>query len=65
MEGGAKSEEMDLVGNKRFQVMADFDNPSREWKKGNWYEAVPPLTRRIRGLTLVDYFGKNHGRKLA
>ena len=58
MEGGARMEEIDQVGNKRFQVMADFDNPSREWKKGNWYEAVPPLTRRIRGLTLVDYFGK-------
>ena len=58
MEGGATMEEMDRVGNKRFQVMADFDNPSRVWKKGSWYEAVPPLTRRIRGLTLVDYFGK-------
>lgn len=58
MEGGSKMEEMDQVANKRFQVMADFDNPSREWKKGNWYDAVPPLTRRIRGLTLVDYFGK-------
>ena len=43
MEGGAKLEDMDRVGNKRFQVMADFDNPSREWKKGIWYEAVPPL----------------------
>ena len=58
MEGGAKMEDMDRVPNKRFQVMADFDNPSREWTKGNWYDAVPPLTRRIRGLTLVDYFGK-------
>ncbi len=58
MEGGAKMEEMDRVADKRFQVMADFDNPTREWKKGNWYDAVPPLTRRIRGLTLVDYFGK-------
>lgn len=58
MEGGARMEEMDRVANKRFQVMADFDNPSRDWKKGNWYDAVPPLTSRIRGLTLVDYFGK-------
>lgn len=58
MEGGAPMEEIDLIGNKRFQVMADFDNPQRQWKKGNWYEAVPPLTKRIRGLTLVDYFGK-------
>ncbi len=58
MEGGAKMEESDRIADKRFQVMADFDNPSREWKKGNWYDAVPPLTSRIRGLTLVDYFGK-------
>ncbi len=58
MDGGARMEESDQIGNTRFQVMADFDNPAREWKKGNWYEAVPPLTRRIRGLTLVDYFGK-------
>ena len=58
MEGGALMEDFDKIGNKRFQVMADFDNPERQWKKGNWYEAVPPLTKRIRGLTLVDYFGK-------
>ena len=58
MEGGAKMEDRDQVADKRFQVLADFDNPGRGWKKGNWYDAVPPLTRRIRGLTLVDYFGK-------
>ncbi len=58
MEGGARMEEMDRVADKRFQVMADFDNPGRQWTKGKWYDAVPPLTRRIRGLTLVDYFGK-------
>lgn len=58
MEGGARMEDIDKLGDKRFQVMADFDNNERQWKKGNWYEAVPPLTKRIRGLTLVDYFGK-------
>lgn len=58
MEGGARMEEKDQIADKRFQVLADFDNPNRGWKKGNWYDAVPPLTRRIRGLTLVDYFGK-------
>lgn len=58
MDGGAKMEEFDRIGNKRFQVLADFDNPERQWTKGQWYEAVPPLTKRIRGLTLVDYFGK-------
>ena len=30
----------------------------RDWKKGQWYDAVPPLTRRVRGLSLVDYFGR-------
>ncbi len=58
MEGGARMEESDQVGNPRFQVMADFDQPARNWIKGNWYEAVPPLTKRIRGLSLVDNFGK-------
>lgn len=58
MEGGARMDENDQIGNPRFQVMADFDQPARQWIKGNWYEAVPPLTKRIRGLSLVDNFGK-------
>ncbi len=44
MEGGARMDEMDRMGDKRFQVMADFDQPNRDWKKGEWYEAIPPLT---------------------
>jgi metallo-beta-lactamase class B len=58
MEGGWRIEEQDRVVNSRFQVLADFDNPSRDWKKGKWYTAVPPLTRRTRGISLVDYFGR-------
>jgi hypothetical protein len=58
MESGARMEEMDRTVDKRFQVLADFDNPSRGWKKGNWYDAVPPLTARGRGISLVDYFGR-------
>src|SRR6185295_3696980 len=58
MEGGGKIEERDKTVDKRFQVMADFDNPKRGWKKGQWYDAVPPLTRRVKGLSPVDYFGR-------
>lgn len=58
MEGGGKIEEQDRIADKRFQVLADFDVPSRGWKKGQWYDAVPPLTRRTRGISLVDAFGR-------
>jgi Carbohydrate esterase, sialic acid-specific acetylesterase len=58
MEGGGKIEERDKTVDKRFQVLADFDNPKRGWKKGQWYDAVPPLTRRVKGLSPVDYFGR-------
>jgi hypothetical protein len=58
MEGGGKIEERDRTVDKRFQVLADFDNPKRGWKKGQWYDAVPPLTRRVKGISLVDSFGR-------
>ena len=58
MEGVGQIEEPDRTVDNRFQVLADFDNPSRGWKKGQWYRAVPPLTRRTRGISLVDSFGK-------
>jgi len=58
MEGGGRIEEQDRVVDPRFQVLADFDNPGRGWKKGQWDTAIPPLTRRTRGISLVDSFGK-------
>jgi hypothetical protein len=58
MEGGGRIEERDRTVDKRFQVLADFDVPARNWKMGQWYDAVPPLTRRTRGISLVDYFGR-------
>lgn len=58
MEGGGRIEEQDRVADSRFRVLADFDVPSRNWTKGQWYTAVPPLTRRTRGISLVDSFGK-------
>ena len=51
-------DEQDKTVDKRFQVMADFDSTNRGWKKGQWYEAVPPLAARGRGICLVDYFGR-------
>src|SRR5690242_9167166 len=58
MEGGGQIEEQDRIADPRFQVLADFDNPGRGWKKGQWYTAVPPLTRRMRGISLVESFGR-------
>lgn len=58
MEGGGSIEEQERTVDHRFQVMADFDVPGRSWKKGEWYDAVPPLTRRTRGISLVDSFGR-------
>ena len=58
MEGGGRIEEQDRVADPRFRLLADFDVPSRNWTKGQWYDAVPPLTRRTRGISVVDSFGK-------
>ncbi len=58
MESGGRMEEMDRTVDKRFQVMADFDNANRGWKKGNWYDAVPPLAAKGSGICMIDYFGR-------
>jgi hypothetical protein len=58
MESGSRLEAMDRNVDKRFQVLADFDNTSRGWKKGAWYAAEPPITARGTGFNLVDYFGR-------
>jgi hypothetical protein len=58
MEGGGRIEERDRTVDPRFKVLADFDLPARERTMGMWYDAVPPLTRRTRGISLVDYFGR-------
>jgi hypothetical protein len=58
MEGGGSIEVRDRTVDKRFQVLADFDNPANNRKFGQWYEALPPLTKRTRGISLVDYFGR-------
>ena len=58
MESGGRMDEMDRTVDKRFQVMADFDSANRGWKKGNWYDAVPPLAAKGSGICMVDYFGR-------
>lgn len=58
MEGGGRIENRERTVDKRFQVLADFDTPDRGRKMGQWYDAIPPLTRRTRGFSLVDYFGR-------
>lgn len=64
MESGGTMNEADREVDKRFQVMADFDAPNRGWKKGRWYDAVPPLSAKGRGICMVDYFGRTLVAKL-
>lgn len=58
MESGGKMEDMDKTVDPRFLVMADADSANRGWKKGEWYEAVPPLAAKGNGICMVDYFGR-------
>lgn len=58
MEGGGRIEEGERTVDPRFQALADFDQPDRGRTLGRWHDAVPPLTRRTRGISLVDAFGR-------
>ena len=58
MESGGRMDEIDKNADKRFQVMADFDSSKRGWTKGQWYDAVPPISARGNGICMVDYFGR-------
>jgi Carbohydrate esterase, sialic acid-specific acetylesterase len=59
MEGNAKIQPQDTVGvDSRFQVLQAVDCPDLKRTKGNWYTAVPPLSRCKTGLTPADYFGR-------
>lgn len=58
MEGGGAISESDKTVDRRFQVLADFDAPARNRKMGEWYDAIPPLTKRTRGISMMDYFGR-------
>ena len=59
MEGNAKIQSQDTVGvDTRFKVLQAIDCPDLHRTKGNWYTAVPPLSRCRTGLTPADYFGR-------
>ncbi|ETZ22372.1 hypothetical protein N824_01625 [Pedobacter sp. V48] len=59
MEGNAKFEAQDTTNiSDRFKVLQAVDCPDLNRMKGNWYTAVPPLSRCNTGLTPADYFGK-------
>jgi hypothetical protein len=58
MEGSARAEAQDSTVDSRFQVLQAVDCPTLARSKGNWYPAVPPLTRCRTGLTPADYFGR-------
>ncbi|MDB5325294.1 MAG: hypothetical protein JWM57_863 [Phycisphaerales bacterium] len=42
----------------RFRMLAAVDFPQMGRKKGQWYDAVPPLCRGQTGLCPADYFGR-------
>jgi len=59
MEGFPGIEAQDKTGvNKRFQMLAAVEFASLGRKKGEWYDAVPPLCRTSTGLCPADYFGR-------
>jgi hypothetical protein len=58
MEGNAKFEAQDTTVNTRFKVLEAVDCPNLGRTKGQWYTAVPPLSRCYTGLTPADYFGR-------
>jgi hypothetical protein len=59
MEGFPGVEAQDKVPpDERFRVLAAVDYPNPARKKGEWYNAVPPLCRASTGLCPADYFGR-------
>ena len=60
MEGAAPIETVDTTDiDERFMVLQSVDCPDLGREKGNWYKAIPPITRCNTGLTPVDYFGRS------
>ena len=59
MEGVNQIPAEEKVGiDPRFRVLAAVDFPQLDRKKGQWYDAVPPLCRGQTGLCPADYFGR-------
>ncbi len=59
MEGYPGIPDEDKSGvDPRFQMLAAVDFPELARKRGQWYEAIPPLSRPGAGLSPADYFGR-------
>lgn len=58
MEGQGTIESMDRTVDERFQVFQALDCSNLNREKGNWYPAIPPLTRCWTRLSPADYFGR-------
>ncbi len=65
MEGFPGLEAADTTwDDPRFQMLATTDFPKLGRKTGEWYPAVPPLSRPNAGLGPADYFGRTLVEKL-
>jgi hypothetical protein len=59
MEGFPGIEPQDKTGvDPRFRILAAVDFQELGRRKGEWYEAIPPLCRSNTGLCPVDFFGR-------
>ena len=59
MGGHARVEDIETVGvSKRVLVMQEVDCPERNYERGKWRKAVPPMVRCYTGLSPADYFGR-------
>jgi len=59
MEGFPGIEEQDKGPvDERFEMLAAVDFPRQNREQGNWYPAVPPLSRPSAGLGPADHFGR-------
>lgn len=58
MEGQGTIAAEDRTVDSRFQLLQSVDCPNLNRTKGNWYTAVPPLTRCWTRLSPADYFGR-------
>lgn len=59
MEGNARIQPEDTINvSERFKVLQAVNCDDAQRTAGNWYTAVPPLSRCRTGLTPADYFGR-------
>ncbi len=59
MEGHARVESIDTIDvSERLLVMQAIDCPNRNYQKGEWRKAIPPMVRCYTGLSPADYFGR-------